>query len=72
MGTKADIAERKAANAVGKGGTGQSLPNRGTSTGLNGDTYGADISGDATNSMGGMKSGTKSNSVFESCPGEDC
>lgn len=30
------------------------MPDRGTSTGLNGDTYGADISGDATNSMGGM------------------
>lgn len=31
------------------------MPDRGTSTGLNGDTYGADIGSDATNStsMGG-------------------
>lgn len=35
------------------------MPDRGTGTGLNGDTYGADIGVDATNSMGRM-SGTKS------------
>jgi hypothetical protein len=36
------------------------LPDRGTSTGLNGDTYGADIGADATNRVGRMTDCTKS------------
>ena len=38
----------------------QALPDRGTGTGLNGDTYGADISQSAINRQGGIKSATKS------------
>lgn len=56
--------ELKALNAVGKGGADLSLPDRGTSTGMNGDSYGADLSVDATNRMGGMKSATQSDTVF--------
>lgn len=36
------------------------MPDRGTGTGMNGDTYGADISGDATNSMDRIGGATKS------------
>lgn len=68
MGTTSELA---ALNATGKGGADISLPNRGTSTGVNGDTYGADISVDATNKLGRV-SDTKSDSTFEACPGEDC
>lgn len=42
------------------------MPNRGTKTGMNGDTYGADLSGDATNAQGSIKSSTKSH------PAEQC
>lgn len=66
------ISELATLNAVGKGGADLSLPNRGTGTGLNGDTYGADTSGDATNRLGSMKSSTGSDPVGEECPGEDC
>lgn len=66
------ISELAALNAVGKGGADLSLPNRGTGTGLNGDTYGADTSVDATNKLGSMKSGTGSDAPFEECPGGDC
>lgn len=38
----------------------KAMPNRGTKTGMNGDTYGADLSGDATNRIGSIKSNTKS------------
>ena len=31
------------------------MPNKGTGTGLNGDTYGADIGPSATNRIGGMR-----------------
>ena len=36
------------------------MPDRGTKTGLNGDTYGADISPDAINRQGGITGATKS------------
>lgn len=68
MGTTSELA---ALNATGKGGADISLPNRGTSTGTNGDTYGADISVDATNKLGRL-TGTGSNAAAETCPGEDC
>lgn len=55
-------------NAVGKGAGDLSLPDRGTGTGLNGDTYGADLSVDATNAMGGMGKDTGSHPAFEECP----
>lgn len=64
------LSELASLNSVGKGGADNSLPNRGTSTGLNGDTYGADISVNATNSMGKMKAGTQSAPAHESCPGK--
>jgi len=44
------------------------MPNKGVSTGLS-DTYGADTSVDATNSMGKI-GGTKSDPAMEYCPGE--
>lgn len=33
-------------------GDSKGMPDKGTGTGLNGDTYGADISGDSTNNLG--------------------
>ena len=36
------------------------LPNRGTGTGLNGDTYGANLTDDATNRICGISSDTQS------------
>ena len=59
------------ANAVGKGGEGGNLPDRGTSTGLNGDTYGASLGVDATNSLGRL-TGTGSAPADETCPGNEC
>lgn len=56
-------------NAVGKGGPASTLKDVGTGTGLNGDTYGANISGDATNSLGPLK-GAGSAKPDETCPGE--
>ena len=56
-------------NAVGKGGAGGNLTAVGTGTGLNEDTSGANISGDATNSLGSLK-GTGSAKPDETCPGE--
>jgi hypothetical protein len=56
------------ANAVGKGGSAPSIPDRGTRTGLNGDTYGANISPDATNPLGTFDA--NSQAKFETCPGE--
>lgn len=41
------------------------MPDRGTGTGLNGDTYGADISGNATNRLGGLGNATRSDAPFE-------
>lgn len=41
------------------------MPNRGTGTGFNGDTYGADTSQSAINSMGSIKSSTKSDMADE-------
>ena len=55
-------------NAVGKGGAGSNLPDRGTGTGMNGDTYGANLNGDATNSLGSFKG--NSDQAAETCPGE--
>ena len=43
------------------------IPNRGVSSGLS-DTYGADVSESATNSMGKITSSTKSESPFENMP----
>lgn len=68
MGTTSELAKL---NAAGKGGADISLPDRGTSTGMNGDTYGADLSVDATNSMGGLGTKTKSDAPDnDCCPGE--
>ncbi len=65
------ISELAALNKTGNMEQPGSMPNRGTSTGLNGDTYGADISVDATNSLGKMKGATGSNGAMEDCcPGE--
>lgn len=41
------------------------LPDRGTGTGLNGDTYGADISPTAINRQGGIAGATKSHAPDE-------
>lgn len=57
------------ANAVGKGGSAPSLPDRGTGTGASG-TYGADISGNATNSLGSFDAKGMLPQAEESCPGE--
>jgi len=68
MGATSEI---RKLNSVGKGGADISMPDRGTSTGLNGDTYGADLSGDATNRQGGLGSKTKSDAMDnDCCPGE--
>ena len=57
-------------NAVGKGGSG-SLKDDGFKTGLDGaNTYGADLSGNATNSLGKFKA--NSQPADETCPGEKC
>ena len=56
-------------NAVGKGGAGGNLKDAGTGTGLNGDTYGANISPDATNTIGPLN-GAGSAKPDETCPGE--
>lgn len=58
------------ANAVGKGGSAPNLPDRGTSTGMTGDTYGYSISPDATNSMGSFKG--NSAPADECCPDTKC
>lgn len=68
MSTTSELA---ALNAVGKGGADIRMPNRGTATGMNGDTYGFDCSGDSTNTMTGMVN-TKSDMPMETCPGGDC
>ena len=44
------------------------MGNAGTGTGLNGDTYGADISGDATNPLGNITGATKSDHDMEGIP----
>lgn len=62
MGTTSELA---ALNKTGKGGADLSLPDRGTSTGLNGDTYGAGLGVDDTNTLGGIGSKTKSDTTFE-------
>ena len=68
MGTTSELAKL---NATGKGGADISMPDRGTSTGMNGDTYGADLSGDATNRIVGISGKTKSHGAMENCcPGE--
>lgn len=41
------------------------MPNRGTGTGMNGDTYGADLSDKATNRQGSITNHTKSNAPDE-------
>lgn len=41
------------------------MPDRGTRTGFNGDSYGANVSPDATNRQGGMGNATKSNAPEE-------
>lgn len=47
----------------------RAMPDRGTSTGFNGDTYGADTSPTSTNRMGGISSHTQSHDR-ESRPGK--
>lgn len=41
------------------------MPNRGTGTGMNGDTYGANLNPEATNRIGGISSATKSDAPDE-------
>lgn len=41
-------------------GDSKAIPDRGTSTGMNGDSYGADLSQDSTNSAGSIKGSTQS------------
>ena len=62
MGTTSELA---ALNKTGKGGADLSLPDRGTSTGLNGDTYGAGLGVDDTNSLGGIGGNAMSDATFE-------
>lgn len=38
----------------------KAMPDRGTTTGMNGDTYGADIGADSINRVGGIGSTSKS------------
>lgn len=63
MGTTSELASL---NRVGNGAQPGSMPDRGTSSGVS-DSYGADISVDATNSMGGMGKATKSEAALENC-----
>lgn len=63
MGTTSELAKL---NRVGNGALPGSLPDRGTSAGVS-DSYGADLSVDATNSQGGMGSATKSEAAMENC-----
>lgn len=46
------------------------MPDRGTGSGLNGDTYGADVSQSATNTHGKMGGATRSHAP-ESCAGSN-
>lgn len=48
-----------------RGDTG-AIPDRGTGTGFNGDTYGADTSPEATNRISGIRGATRSDAPFES------
>lgn len=48
-------------------GDSKAMPDKGTGTGLNGDTYGADLSVGATNSMGQISSATMSQAAMENC-----
>lgn len=58
-------------NAVGKGGADNSMPDRGTGTGMNGDNYGSDLSVDATNRIGSVGRKAKSDDAMnDCCPGE--
>lgn len=43
----------------------KAMPDRGTKTGFNGDTYGASVDGNATNSMGKITGATKSDPMME-------
>lgn len=45
----------------------KAMPDAGNTTGMNGDSYGCDLSTDATNSMGGMGGSTKSDPMMENC-----
>jgi hypothetical protein len=46
----------------------KSLPDKGTKTGLNGDTYGADLSPEATQPRGKITGATKSDAPFDNMP----
>ena len=46
----------------------KAMPDRGTGTGTNGDTYGADIGPDATNGMGSIKGSTGSDAAGQRVP----
>lgn len=41
------------------------MPDRGTSTGMNGDSYGADLSQDSTNRQGSIGRATQSDAAFD-------
>lgn len=51
-------------------GDSRSIPDRGVSTGVS-DTYGADLSGDATNRTGGMGRAAKSDKWADNSPGDE-
>ena len=63
MGTTSELASL---NRTGHGKQPGSIADQGTSTGVS-DTYGADISVDATNRQGSMGKSTRSESAFENC-----
>lgn len=46
----------------------KAIPSKGTGTGMNGDTYGADLGPDATGRIGGIGGSTKSDPGDEGLP----
>lgn len=46
-------------------GDSKAMPDRGTSTGLNGDVYGASLDQSATNSLGSIRGATKSDPMAD-------
>lgn len=51
-------------------GDSKAMPDKGTRTGMNGDSYDADLDVDATNRLGKISGSTKSDSPFDNLPRE--
>jgi len=49
-------------------GDAKGMPDKGTQTGMNGDSYGADLGPDATNRKGGITGATHSDAPFDNMP----